>query len=98
MKERKVYDRDFKVNAVKLSYERDNLGQYARELGISVRRLYSWRSQYKTKGAESFPGNGNQAVGDEAKELLRMKKENSRLRQELEILKKALGIISKSDL
>ena len=67
MKERKVYDRDFKVNAVKLSYERDNLSQYARELGISVRQLYSWRNQYKTKGAESFPGNGNQAVGDEAK-------------------------------
>ena len=93
-----MYDRDFKVNAVKLSYERDNLSQYARELGISVRQLYSWRNQYKTKGAECFPGNGNQAVGDEAKELLRMKKENSRLQQELEILKKALGIISKSDL
>ncbi len=35
MKHRKVYDRYFKENAVKLSYERDNLTQFARELGIS---------------------------------------------------------------
>ena len=64
MKERTVYDRDFKVNAVKLSYERDNLSQYARELGISVRQLYSLCNQYKTKGTESFSGNGNQALGN----------------------------------
>ncbi|MGL5262336.1 MAG: transposase [Bacteroides sp.] len=59
MKQRKVYDREFKENAVKLSYERDNFSQFARELGISVKQLYSWRSQYKLKGSESFPGNGN---------------------------------------
>lgn len=41
MKERKVYDREFKENVVELSYERDNLSQFARELGISIKLLYS---------------------------------------------------------
>ena len=98
MKQRKVYNREFKENAVKLSYERDNLSQFARELGISVKQLYSWRSQYKLKGSESFPGNGNTAVSEDAKALAQIKKEYARLQQEHEILKKAMGIISRSDL
>lgn len=98
MKQRKVYDREFKENAVKLSYERDNLSQFASELGISVKQLYSWRSQYKLKGSESFPGNGNTAVNEDAKALAQIKKEYARLQQEHEILKKAVGIISRSDL
>jgi transposase len=98
MKQRKVYNREFKENAVKLSYERDNLSQFARELGISVKQLYSWRSQYKLKGSESFPGNGNTAVNEDAKALAQIKKEYARLQQEHEILKKAMGIISRSDL
>lgn len=79
MKPRKVYDRVFKENAVKLSYERDNLSQFARELGISVKQLYSWRSQYKQKDSESFPGNGKAAVSDDAKALAQLKKEHARL-------------------
>ncbi len=98
MKQRKVYDREFKENAVKLSYERDNLSQFASELGISVKQLYSWRSQYKLKGSESFPGNGNTAVNEDAKALAQIKKEYARLQQEHEVLKKAMGIISRSDL
>ena len=37
MNERKVYDWEFKINAAKLSYDRDNLSQITREL----RFLYS---------------------------------------------------------
>ena len=98
MKKRNVYNREFKENSVKLSYERDNLSQFARELGISVKQLYSWRSQYKLKGSESFPGNGNTALSEDAKDLAQLKKEYARLQQEHEILKKAMGIISRSDL
>ncbi len=98
MKQRKVYDREFKENAVKLSYERSNLSLFARELGVTTKQLYSWRSQYKQKGSESFPGKGNTAVGDEAKAFAKLKKEHARLQQEHEILKKAISIISKNDL
>lgn len=98
MKERKAYDRAFKEKAVKLSYDRDNMTQFDRELGISVKHLYSWRSQYRIKGSESFPGNGNMPVSEDAKAFAQLKKEHARLQQEHEILKKAMGIISRSDL
>lgn len=98
MKQRTVYDREFKENAVKLSYDRSNLSLFARELGITIKQLYSWRSQYKQKGSESFPGKGNTAVSDEAKALDQLKREHVRLQQEHEILKKAISIISKNDL
>ena len=56
MKQRKVYDREFKEQAVQLSYERDNLSLF-RELGISRKQLYSWRSQYKETFARQLPQN-----------------------------------------
>lgn len=98
MKLRRNYDREFKQNAVKLSNERKDISSLARELGITTKLLYSWRSQYKEKGKESFPGQGNMAISEEAKLAIHLKKENERLQKENDILKKVLGIISKSDL
>lgn len=88
MKQRKIYDREIKENAVRLSYERSNLGLFVRELGVTTKQLYSWRSLYKRKGLESFPGKGNTVVSDEAKALVQLKKEYARLQQEHEILKR----------
>lgn len=39
-KERKIYDAVFKQRAVQLSYERDNISELARELGIKPSLLY----------------------------------------------------------
>ena len=98
MKKKCIYDRTFKENAVKLSYQREDLKALAIELGITSKLLYSWRSAYRDNGSESFPGRGNVGVSAEAKQQVQLKKEVERLRKENEILKKALGIISKSDL
>ena len=64
---------------------------FTRELGVSVKQLYSWQSQYKEKGLESFPGNGNTAVSENAKALAQIKKEYARLQQEHQILKKGMA-------
>lgn len=96
-KERTHYDKLFKENAVKLSYERKNVSELARELGISPMLLYRWRKEYESKGALSFPGNGIQALSDEAKELADLRKKMQEAETERDILKKALSIISKSD-
>ena len=98
MKKKRIYDREFKENAVKLSNQRDDIGSLARELGITSKLLYCWRSESRKKGLESFPGRGNVAVSEEAKEQLQLKKTIERLEKENQILKKALGIISKSEL
>jgi len=98
MKERKIYDRDFKENAVRLSLQRDDIRTLARELGVTTKLLYGWRSDFRKKGSESFPGKGNTVVTVQAKEEEQLRKDLDRLRKENEILKKALGIISKSEL
>ena len=37
---KRFYSKEFKENAVSLSYQRDNLKALAHELGINVERLY----------------------------------------------------------
>ena len=98
MDKKRFYDREFKESAVKLSNQRDDIRALAMELGITTKLLYSWRSESRKKGQESFPGKGNTAVTSEAKLGQQLKKEVELLQNENEILKQALGIISNSEL
>jgi transposase len=54
--------------------------------------LYYWKRQFKADGEQAFPGNGKLKADDEA--LRQLKRENEILRQERDILKKALAILS----
>lgn len=96
-KQRTHYDKTFKENAVKLSLECKNVTELAHELEIEQLLLYLWRKELQTKGRLSFPGNGVQALIEEAKELADLKKRLLKAETERDIVKKALGIISKSD-
>jgi transposase len=55
--------------------------------------LSKWRSEYLADSEEAFPGQGN--LKESEKELRRLQRENARLREEREILKKALVFFSK---
>ncbi|MEJ5148866.1 MULTISPECIES: transposase [Sphingobacterium] len=96
-KVRKKIDRTFKERAVELSKSRKNISELARELGVSAAQLYKWRKESEEFGTGSFPGNGNvkQTPEQERISILEKKLKDSEL--ELEILKKAIGIFSKSD-
>jgi transposase len=60
MKEnRKSYDCNFKEKTVQLSYERDNISQLAKELGITAPLLYKWCQDYQEFGTGSFLGKEN---------------------------------------
>lgn len=87
IKPRRKYDATFKREAVALWL---SSGKSAREigaqLGISQSHLYDWKNQY---GPETVT---TQAQRDE--ELARLRQENALLRQQRDILKKTLGIIS----
>jgi transposase len=95
-KQRTHYDKAFKENAVKLSFERSNISELAHELGIAPVLLYRWRKEFSLKGEACFPGNGNQSVSDEAKRIADLEKRLYDAETERDILKKALSIISKS--
>lgn len=96
-KTRKKYDRAFKERAVELSEERKNLSELARELGIYPSQLYKWRKEAKEFGEGSFPGNGNLKQTPEQERILALEKKLKDTELERDILKKAIGIFSKSD-
>ena len=87
------YDKGFKLNAIKL-YLKSGRGfkQSANELGIPFSTLVGWVDEYKKKGEDAFPGKGYIHGSDS--EVVNLRKELAIVREERDILKKALGIFS----
>jgi transposase len=91
---RRKYDREFKVEAVKLVMGGGRaVAEVARNLGIHENLLYKWREKYTEDIAHAFPGKGRLKPAEE--ELRRTKRELANVTQERDILKKALAIFSK---
>jgi len=65
----------------------------AEDLGIHPNLLGNWRRQYLRDQEGSFPGKGH--VRPEDEEFRRLKREYADLKEERDILKKALGIFSR---
>ena len=65
----------------------------ARELGISDSSIHQWRKELAEHGSEAFPGSGQQTAQEE--EVRRLKRELDVVKQERDILKKAIGIFSR---
>ncbi|GCE29276.1 transposase [Dictyobacter alpinus] len=93
---KRVFPAEFKRDALDL-VERSgkSLAQVARELGISDNTLHGWKRQMSAHGTDAFPGSGHQTPP--AEEMRRLKRENEILRQERDILKKALAIFSRTE-
>ena len=87
----KQYSAEFKQEAVRLALSSDtSKAQIARDLGIREGLLYKWIALY----GPAKPGDPPTLAPDERAELQRLRRENQRLQQERDILKKALGIFS----
>lgn len=88
------YTREFKLEAVRLSENSEqSVAQIARDLGVPERVLYRWRHELREQRELAFPGKGHQSELEE--ENRRLMRELELLKQEREILKKALGIFSR---
>jgi transposase len=91
---RRKYDRQFKIEAVKLVTERGaSIAETARNLGIHENLLRTWKKKYLEDTKDSFPGTGHLKPQDE--ELWRLRKKLADVEEERDILKKALAIFSK---
>ena len=93
---KKNYDPAFNTKAVQLSNERANISELAKELGIRVTLLYKWRKEYEEFGEGSFPGKGNLKLTLEQEKIHELEKKLKDAELERDILKKAIGIFSKS--
>lgn len=78
------YDKSFKEEAVRLALTSpQSIAQTARDLGVKDGSLYYWVSQAKEACSDIKIGEV-----DLNEELIRLRKENARLKEEREILKK----------
>ena len=85
---RRSFTTEFKQDAVRLAKERGNIAATARDLGISDTSLENWIRQLKSDPDHVFPGNGN----PQDQESAALRRELKRVKEENEILKKAVGI------
>jgi len=91
---RRQYSEEFKKDAVGHSLTSEKtVEEVAQDLGIAHSNLNRWRVQYRKKGELAFPGNGKQRLTPQEEEIRRLKKELYDVRQERDILKKALAIV-----
>ena len=81
------YTEDFKRSSAKLAANTDqSISKTADELGVHVTTLHGWVKRYEPS-ANKCPGpTSKESLTQELKQL---RKENARLRQERDILKKA---------
>jgi len=98
---RRVFTREFKVEAVRLiTAGKQSISEVAESLGLRPDMLRAWRRQVEGKprarAKDIFPGNGN--VSSQEEELNRLRRENEQLRQERDFLKKAAAYFAKERL
>ncbi len=86
-KERRHHAREFKLEAVRLAAVGDKTkAKVARELGVRVNQLRQWRLDFEEEERNGVP---KQELATADQDLGTLRRENARLREENEILKKA---------
>jgi len=95
--ERKKYTKEFKEEAIRLAETSGKtISSVARDLDINDGLLRRWRLDAMKDGEACFPGNGRQALTPEEEEIKRLKRELEIIKEERDILKKAVAIFSKT--
>ena len=89
-KKRKSYSQEFKMEAVRLINERGyTIAEASRNLGIEYSVLRRWKKQFTADPKNAFPGKGKLKAKDE--QLRQLQRELERVKEERDILKKALA-------
>ena len=89
-KKRRTFSREFKLEAVGLITKKGySIAEASRNLGIEYSVLRRWKTQLADDPQNAFPGKGKLKAQDE--DLRRIKRELERVKEERDILKKALA-------
>ncbi len=92
-KTRRRYTREFKIEAVRLlESSGKSTSQIERELGIGKGNLWRWKRRCGSDGEQARSGLGGRTP--EQEQIRELERENEILRQERDILKKAVAIFS----
>lgn len=93
---RRKFDAQFKQDALRLIQEsKRSISDIARELSVRPELLYRWKSEFATDPENAFPGKGHSKP--EQDQVRQLEQELARVRQERDILKKALAFFSRDE-
>ena len=93
-RKRKRYDKQFKLDAIRRITEGGrSVTSVGRELGIATNQLHRWKKELSKGASHAFPGKGHTRV--ENQELEDLRKELARVKEERDILKKAVSVFSR---
>ena len=88
------FTKEFRQNAIQLVVEKGMpVGKVARELDVHRNLIHKWRSEYLAEGENARAGTGK--TTPETAEMKRLQKELEEVKEERDILKKALGVFTK---
>ena len=91
----KKYDPAYKLEVCKaVESGTATVSEMSRETGISDNTLYIWLKRYRENRDKPFVGSGH--ILPENEEVVRLRRENRDLREEIEILKKAAAYFAKN--
>ena len=96
-KQKRDYPEEFKEQAISLLRSSDrSAADIERELGITPGLLSRWHRKKAKREGEVIASRSNQPLAEQplAEQLKQLQRENARLRQEKEILKKAVAIFT----
>ena len=92
--QRRIFSREYKLEAVKLVRERGvTVAQAARDLDVHENVLRKWVREYGDDPSQSFPGKGQ--MKPEQLEIERLRREVAKLKAERDILKKAAAYFAR---
>ena len=92
-RQKRTYTAEFKREAIQLWQSSGrSAAAIETELGITHGMLTKWKARAGKNGKAAFPGHGKQTP--EQEEIRRLEREIVQLRQERDILKKAIAIFS----
>ena len=96
VKRKRTYNKELKLNIIKLVMEGDKpVREISESMEIDKAVIYGWLRQYRQDRQEAFPGKGKQKPTDQ--EIRGLKKELADVKEERDILKKAIAIFSKKN-
>jgi len=90
-----TYTQEFKLEALRLMTESDRpTSEIAMKLGLRRNQLYKWKEQMTKKGDVPTAKKGRPKKVDQS-ETVTLRQENKRLKEDIEILKKAAAYFAR---
>jgi transposase len=96
-KQRRIFSREYKLEAVRLIKERGvSVAQASRDLDVHENVLRNWVKDFDAGPSQAFPGQG--VMKPEQQEIERLRREVTKLKAERDILKKAAAYFAKDQI